>query len=403
VTPCAESVPGGSRLRPDDSLARVRRYRWTILALGTLAQASYAAAFLGVPVLAPQLRDEYGLSLAQTGVILAAFSIGALVTLLPWGLLADRVGERVVLAVGLAGAGGALALAAFASGYTALLLLLGIAGAAGASVNSASGRAVMSWFDPSQRGLALGIRQTALPLGGAAAAVALPPIAAVGGTEAGFLTLAAACLATALAGAIGLRESPDEEGALGDVVDPLRDTRMWRLAAGSCLIGAAQISVLAFTVLFLHGVRGLSTAAAAAVFAVMQIAGAALRIAAGRWSDRVGTRIAPLLKLALGLSVALAVSAALTSASLVLFVPAFLVAGALSQSWNGLSFTAAAELAGRNRAGAALGFQQTALAVSGLAPPLFALLVESTSWGIAFALAATLPLAGAGLMRRIPV
>jgi hypothetical protein len=37
-----------------------------------------------------------------------------------------------------------------------------------------------------------------------------------------------------------------------------------------------------------------------------------------------------------------------------------------------------------------------------VAPPVFALLVESTSWGVAFALAATLPLAGAGLVRRIP-
>ena len=136
----------------------------------------------------------------------------------------------------------------------------------------------------------------------------------------------------------------------------------------------------------------------------MQLIGAALRIVVGRWSDRVGTRIAPLLKLAFGLSVTLAVSAALTSASLAVFIPAFLLAGALSQSWNGLAFTATAELAGRRRAGAALGFQQTALAVaSAFAPPLFALLVESSSWGVAFALAAIFPLAGAGLMRRIPV
>ena len=178
---------------------------------------------------------------------------------------------------------------------------------------------------------------------------------------------------------------------------------MWRLAAGSGLIVVAQISIMAFTVLFLHGVRGLSTGAAAGIFAAMQLVGAALRILAGRWSDRVGTRIAPLLKLAFGLSVAMAVSAALTSAPLAFFLPAFLTAGALLQSWNGLSFTATAELAGRHRAGAALGFQQTALAVaSAVAPPLFALLVESSSWGVAFGLAAALPLAGASLMRRIP-
>jgi len=383
----------------------VSRYRWTILALGTIAQASYSAVFLGIPVMAPQLSDEYGLSLTEIGVVLAAFSIGSVLTLLPWGLLTDRVGERGVLAAGLAVASVALGLAAFSSGYLTLVLLLVLAGGAGASVNAASGRAVMGWFEASQRGLALGIRQTALPLGGAAAAVALPPIADAGGTKAGLLVLAAACLATAVAGAVGLREAPPDDGtAIGDVLNPLRDERMWRLAVGSGLIVAAQISIMAFAVLFLHGARGLSTTAAAGVFAAMQLIGAALRILAGRWSDRVGARIAPLLKLSVALSVTLAVSAALTSAPLALLIPAFLAAGALSQSWNGLAFTATAELAGLSRAGAALGFQQTALAVaSGLVPPLFALLVESSSWGAAFALAAILPLAGAALMRRIPV
>ncbi len=379
-------------------------YRWTILALGTVAQASYSAVFLGIPVLAPQFRDEYGLSLTEIGVVLAAFSIGSIVTLLPWGLLTDRVGERSVLSAGLAAASLAIGFAAFTTGYLPLVLLLVVAGGAGASVNAASGRAVMGWFEPSQRGFALGIRQTALPLGGAAAALTLPPIAGAGGTQAGLLVLAAACLSTAIAGAVGLREAPPEsDPPLGDVLNPLRDARMWRLAVGSGFIVTAQISIMAFTVLFLHGERGLSPAAAAGIFATMQLIGAALRIGVGRWSDRVGTRIAPLLKLAFGLSVTLAVSAALTSASLAVFIPAFLLAGALSQSWNGLAFTATAELAGRSRAGAALGFQQTALAVaSGFAPPLFALLVESTSWGVAFALAAIFPLAGAGLMRRIP-
>ncbi|HXV33307.1 MAG TPA: MFS transporter [Gaiellaceae bacterium] len=380
------------------------RYRWTILALGTAAQWSYSAVFLGIPVLAPQLREAYGLSLPQVGVVLAAFSVGSVVTLLPWGLLADRIGERRVIATGLTVASAALAAAAFTTSYVSLVLLLVLAGGAGASVNAASGRAVMSWFEASQRGLALGIRQTALPLGGAAAAIALPPIAAAGGTEAGLLVLAGACLGTAIAGAVGLREAPAEAGVpLGDVTNPLRDSRMWRLAAGSGLIVVAQISVMAFAVLFLHGARGLSTGAAAGIFAAMQLMGASLRIGAGRWSDRVGTRIGPLVKIAFALSALLALSAALTSAPLALLLPAFLAAGATSQAWNALSFTAAAELAGLARAGAALGFQQTALAVaSSIAPPVFAVLVESASWGVAFALAATLPLAGAGLLRRVP-
>jgi hypothetical protein len=97
-------------------------------------------------------------------------------------------------------------------------------------------------------------------------------------------------------------------------------------------------------------------------------------------------------------------SAALTEAPLSLLLPALVAAGALSLSWNGLSFTAAAELAGRARSGAALGFQQTALTVAAAAtPPVFASLVDSSSWALGFGLAAGLPLAGALVLRRLAV
>jgi MFS family permease len=381
----------------------VSRYRWTILALGTAAQASYSAVFLGLPVLAPHFQREYELGLVEIGLVLAAVNAGSIVTLLPWGLLTDRVGERAVLAAGLAAAAVALAAASFAPDLGLLVLALVVAGAAGASVNAASGRAVMSWFAAAQRGFALGIRQTAVPLGGAAAALVLPPVAAAGGLRAGILVLAGGCLLTALAGAAGLREAPPDDGEpLGDVAHPLRDGRIWRLSVGSSLLIGAQTSILAFAVLFLHGERGLSTAAAAGVLATMQALGAGLRVATGRWSDRIGARIAPLLRLSFALAAALALSAALSGAPLALLVPALVAAGALSLSWNGLSFTATAELAGRARSGAALGFQQTALSVAAAAtPPVFASLVHASSWAVAFGLAALLPLAGAGLLRRL--
>jgi sugar phosphate permease len=382
----------------------VSRYRWTILALGTAAQASYAAIFLGLPVLAPELRVEYDLSLPEVGFVLATVNLGSMVTLLGWGLLTDRLGERAVLAAGLGLASAALAGAAFTSSLAALSIALTTAGAAGASVNAASGRAVMGWFSAEQRGLALGIRQTAIPLGGAAAALILPPVASAGGVRAGLLVLAAGCLAAAVAGVVGIREAPagEDEHELGNLARPLRDARIWRLSVGSGLVVAAQTSILAFAVLFLHGERGMSIGAAAAVLAVMQVLGAGLRIASGLWSDRVGARIGPLLQLCFALAVSLAVSAALTEAPLAVLLPVLVAAGALSLSWNGLSFTATAELAGRARSGAALGLQQTALAVAAAStPPVFASVVEAGSWGIGFGLAALLPLAGAGVFRRV--
>jgi hypothetical protein len=63
---------------------------------------------------------------------------------------------------------------------------------------------------------------------------------------------------------------------------------------------------------------------------------------------------------------------------------------------NGLSFAAAAELAGRARSGAAIGLQQTALAAAGVVAPIaFAGSVSASSWALAFAAAAAFPLAGA--------
>src|SRR5204862_5366651 len=108
----------------------------------------------------------------------------------------------LVLSSGLACCAAALAGAAYAPGFASLFALLGLAGAAGASVNAASGRAVMIWFPASERGLALGVRQTAIPLGGLVAALVLPAVS----LRAAFVMLAALLLGGALFGVAVIRE-----------------------------------------------------------------------------------------------------------------------------------------------------------------------------------------------------
>ncbi|MFL6040269.1 MAG: MFS transporter, partial [Gaiellales bacterium] len=109
------------------------RYRWTILAVGVGAQMSVSALRQGLPALGPTLRSTFHLSLPQLGVILGSVSVGIVLTLIPWGALADWLGERTVLGVGLTGTAVALAAASFASGYAALVIALVVAGMFGAS------------------------------------------------------------------------------------------------------------------------------------------------------------------------------------------------------------------------------------------------------------------------------
>jgi sugar phosphate permease len=357
---------------------------------------------LGLPVLAPIFREEFDLTLTEVGIVLASVWVGPIFTLLPWGLAADRFGERLALAVGLTAMGLLVAAAAAVDELYALVGLLGLASAAGSSVNSASGRAVMHWFGAHERGFALGLRQASLPLGGALAAVTLPSIVGATSLDGALVFLAVLCLLAALVSALVLRDRP----AAGSVEEPepwtLRDQRLWLLSAGSSLFLVAQIALTGFLVLFLHDARGLSTAEAAAVLAVAQVIAIVLRIGAGLWSDRARARIRPLRLVGLAIFATLALSAALVSVPLEILVPTLVVATAFSMMWNGLSYTAAAELAGRSRSGAAIGFQQMTLSIVGFAAaPLFAALVDASSWRTGFAVFAAAPLAGWWLLGQL--
>jgi sugar phosphate permease len=382
----------------------VRRYRWVILGAGMFAQSSFAAVSVGLPALAPVLRSHYQLSLGRVGIVLGAVSLGMLGTLLPWGLLADRIGERAVMSCGLGGAGLALASVSLTRSYGALVGLLVLTGALGASVNAASGRAVIGWFGIEERGLALGIRQTSVPIGGAVAAAVLPWLASGGNPKPAFLSLGVGCLGGAAVAAALVREAPAREGSvLAGVGRPFHDLRNWLLAGGSGLFVIAQIALTSYPVLFLHQHRGLSTHSAALVLAAMNVLGIAARIGTGRWSDRLGARIAPLQVLGTLITLGTAAVALLVDAPLAALVPALIVAGVISLSWNGLAFTAAAETAGIARSGAALGFQQTVLGVLVTAGvPAFAWLVAATSWRVAFEVAAVFPLVGVLVLLRVP-
>ena len=392
------SFPAGS---VEASIVAGERYRWVVLAVGTAAQAAVSASWFAIAILAPDIRSEFDLSLTEIGVVLAAFTIGMTPTLLPWGLLADRIGERVVLPVGLGLSACALACVGIAPGYAALVVLLAAAGALSASVNAASGRAVMHWFAPGERGLALGIRQANVPIGGLLAALLLPALAAAVGLGWTFAALGAVCFAGAVAGAVFLR---DPAGGIAPRVRgtssvTLRRPALWRISWGSGLIIVGQTATMSFTVLFLHEARGFSIGSAALVLAASQLLGGVLRVVAGGWSDRLGSRIVPLCRLALGVTVGLVIVALVADAPSWVLVPVLVLAGAIGLSWNGLSFVAAAEVAGAGASGAALGFQQTVLGIAGIAAPiLIAALVSAASWQIAFLVAGLFPLLGWALM-----
>jgi sugar phosphate permease len=366
-----------------------------VLGVGSAATAALAAVQGGLPAIAPAIQEAFDLSLVQVTAVFTAFAIGTVATLLAWGVASDRRGERVVIAAGLGAGSLAMFAAAGSDAYVALLAWMALAGMLGSAAVAASGRAVFGWFPRDERGLALGLRQTAVPVGAALASFSLPPLASSAGVDAALYALAGAMLLAAVGSAVWLRTGPRVDSAAPPAPDAVRDPRIWRLSAASSLMIIGQIGVTSLLVIYLYSERDWSAAQAALALGGVQVGAAVARVSAGRWSDVRDERIEPFRRLAAVAGVLLLASALGGPTA----VPLLLAGGVAAMSWNGLSFTAAAEISGRRQAGTAMGIQNTAMRVVAAGVPVgLGALASTVSWHAVFAVMGVTPLIARALL-----
>lgn len=378
-----------------------------VLTSGLVAVTTGCSVQYGASFLIPELRAE-GLDLAQAGALAGAPIGGLLATLYLWGAAADRWGERLVMSTGLT-IGGAALLTWFAALSSSdpgahglrplpLAAALAAAGAGTAAVHAASGRLVLGWFAPHERGRAMAVRQTAQPLGVAIAALALPPLATVG-LRVAIGALGAACLVAAAVAVALVRDPPARSAAAGadaaDNTSPYRTAMLWRIHAASSLLVVPQFLTATYALVYLVDALHWASVPAGRLVAAAQFGGAVNRLVVGWWSDRAGSRLGPMRRLAVGIAAVLGVLALATlSGSAVLAVTALVAATVLSSSTNGLAFTAVAERAGSAWAGRALGVQNTAQnAFAAATPAAFGAVIGAVGYATTFGLALTLPLA----------
>lgn len=419
LRPRAASPPPAAR-----STARFPRrhgpnHRWVVLAIGVAAQASFAAAFSGIPVTAPTLRGDYHFSIGQLGVVMSAILLGIAVSEIPWGIWTDRLGERRVLLTGLLSTGAVLAAMAAGAVPTGSwlpkvwIVALGmlIVGILGGSVNGSSGRAVMAWFKDGQRGFAMSIRQTAIPAGGAVGAALLPWLAQTLGFRAVFGVLAGFCFVTAAATWRWLHQpelddssqaSSGKHAALATGnPSPLRRPDVWRLALASGLLTVPQFAVLTFATVFLVENKHAALLVGSLTILAVQVGGAAARVWSGRWTDRHGGRRSYVRLIGVASAVALAGAAVVTHAPTPITASALAIGGLLASAWHGVAYTEIAHMAGADRAGTALGLENTTVFVAAFATPLLIpLLLNASSWALIWALAGICSLLAVPLIPR---
>ena len=367
-----------------------------MLSVGMIAQIAATAYVNAAPFLIPYLHLVKGLSLVEAGFIASAPLVGTMLTLIAWGWIVDRIGERTSMTIGLALLTAASTAAAMSTSYVWIGIFLLLGGMGGACTNSASGRVVVGWFPPERRGTAMGIRQTASPLGVGLAVLIVPNLVDAQGLRATLLVIAAmCCLAGLLAGAAIVdppRPTRSEAEGLGHLVNPYtRDLRLWRIHGASMLLVIPQVTVWTFALVWLIDDRGWSILDATLLVGATQLLGAASRIAAGAWSDRVGNRLGPMR------TVAVAAAASMLSLGLLegttLAITLMVIASVITVADNGLAFTPVAEIGGPYWSGRAMGTQNTGqFLASAFVPPLIGAVITGHGYAWAFGLVALFPL-----------
>ena len=371
--------------------------RWSMLVIALTATLCSNVFINGVAFMIPVLHTQRGLDLAQAGLVSSLPSFGIVVTLIAWGWVVDRIGERIVLALGSALTAAAAFAAASAHSLVVVGLFLFLGGMAAASSNSASGRLVVGWFPPEKRGLVMGIRQTAQPLGVGVGALVIPRLSETHGVAVALMFPAIVCAVAAVVSAVGVLDPPRPpraEAHADDLANPYRgSSTLWRIHAVSVLLVGPQCVVWTFALVWLMTDRGWSAASAGTMVTVAQLLGAAGRIAVGRWSDKVGSRLHPVRTIALGAAIAMGLLALTDLLHSPVAVAVMVVASVITVSDNGLAFTAIAEIAGPFWSGRALGTQNTSqLLTAGVVPPVFGALITAAGYPLAFAVCALFPL-----------
>lgn len=362
-------------------------YAWVMLALTFGVHLVDAMLRQGFSALAPFYQQDLGLSRAQVGLISSAMSLGGVALLLPAGALSDRVSLRRLLPVGLALTALTLVAIAVADTFPVLLALFFATGLWHAAVSPGTSKAVAHWFAARQRGTAMSIKQTGIPLGGILAATALPPVALVAGWRGALWVTAAA---TGLAAVVvlvfwrehvlGRKAGPAQ--ADGELRQCLREPALWVASIVAAAFGAAQLVSTTYLTLYVKEVHGRDAVAAAAFLAWAFVGGAVGRIFWGLVSDRLcggarGPVLAAIGGLAAACAVALGTARGPWPTPLLILVAVGLGVSAIG--WNGVYLAVLAELAGPRTVGivTAVGlFVANIGLVSG--PPLFGWLVDLT-------------------------
>ncbi|MBL0700936.1 MAG: MFS transporter [Desulfosarcina sp.] len=351
----------------------IRIYAWAMLAILFAAQLVMSAGTYAWGPLAPFFRTEFGVSRTEIGILTSALYIVAATVSIPSGILVDKLGARAMLLFSLFVMGFAFIMMPIVGSFVLIALCAAIGGLGYGSINQATTKGIMLWFNSRTRATAMGIKKTGVTIGGGLAAALIPVIAMRYNWQACLFIIGGSILTVAFIAFFYKEQLDTDQSSVVKIKKNIRPKNMiLTLVSNPVLLSViiilpfisfCQTSFVTFLVLYLHEELDFSVQIAGICMTIAMVAGTAGRIVWGMLSDRMfnGGRIAPLLIISL-ISAASVFCFAILSKNVPLYV-FFILSGVMGFAligWNAVIMILAAELAGPELAGSSLGIIATA-------------------------------------------
>ncbi len=330
----------------------VKRAPFTALLSAAMAVGTFAGPAFAV--LARFIIDDLGLSRAELGGIVAAFStVGALASP-AIGRITDAVGGRRTLAGIFLLSGAGMVAISISPTYWWLILAAAVTGVGQAAANPGTNKLISVHIPIGRRGAVTGLKQSGVQAGVFLAGILLPAGALAWGWRTTMAIAGGFSLVALATVQLVVPPDPDMSGSTSPARVAWSPPVLWLTAYGF-LMGAAGGAVNTYIPLYGEEAVGLPVAVAGSVAGLAGLIAFFSRIVWARHSERNETYIVSLGQIA-GLSVLFTGALVLaTSAGPWLLWIGALGLGASSTAWNAVGMLAVMAFAGQERSGGASG------------------------------------------------
>ncbi|AJH73266.1 sugar (and other) transporter family protein [Bacillus cereus ATCC 4342] len=390
--------------------------KWVMLIVATIAQTTATLITYGVGVFALFWKEEYALTNTESGLLVSVVNIGPLFCMLFVGRLLDQYNEKRLISISSFLLGSSLLLTNIVNGFNGLLFVLLLMGMFYSVSQPGGSKVILKWFPKENRGLAMGIRQAGIPIGGALAGVLIPFLTIQYNMTYAINSIACICIIGGLLFFVFYKEPYVQ----AEVRKEHTKVSFWTqlkvvickkelypiYMAGICMISLQMVLVGHF-MKFLVREQSITSIVAGTVFSIMFFSGMIGRVVLATISDVFykGNRRIPLfitVCASIGLVLLLVISIHTITSGVLYGVSALL--GFFSIGWFSLFIAEVAELASEESVGITVGLALTLnQIVIIIAPVLFGYIVDAKGYTYAwFCIVVLLSISAVSLSRNLP-